>query len=601
LTGFFGVIRASVHINVLQLGEGKMYLWRRNNSYVFQFRIPQPHVKRFSCTHLRKNLGRVSAYDARCQAGILAAGLQRIFALADAQLPDKPADQEIVAACNWWLKTRYWRQRLDWINDLLPAELFEAKDGIARRIFEVHTEPSYDEEIGGYDRPQYLTFEDARHEFGRAAMEVGGYAYPDEDTCEKAGRTLEKLIDAIVQRRVQAVFGPNDSLLSVVLAPAIEQRCAALRSGENGKSRYAERIETACAAFLEIVGDRPLSMYTPADLQQFVTVLGAVPANMRKKKDFDGLGYRDAAQKNSRLSAPHPCLSVGTIEAYLQEFRNIWRLATAGMIGIRDITDINVTMPKGATRKAVREGLSTEALSIWLQHAAAASTPHKRWLPLLGLLTGMRLAEMVYLQPRDLVPVRGHWTLDIRTDLEFDDEEDKERPIKNTNSRRIVALHGFLVECGFVQWMQEQKGEFIFPRYHRVADPADQAQKEMGRFMRALGIHRPHVAVFHSLRHNAKDWLRRVVSHRTADIQCGHVPETVGDRYGFLTLQPNEISEIATARLPDDVDFSAYLDINPKPRVRLKGIVTKADRPDVKRKTRGRPPKPMPSRRSPDK
>jgi integrase len=504
-----------------------------------------------------------------------------------------PTDEEIVAACNWWLKKRSWRETLqNTVDELLPADLFAQRDSITRRIFEVWTEPDIDEETGQYWSREYNNVDEVKEDFGRVAMKLAGYAEPDIDISKRAGETLERLVDAYVQRRVQSVFSPDDNLLSVILAPAIKSRCDALKAGGDDKNRYAERIQTSCAAFVDIVGDRPLSMYTPANLQEFATVLGSVPANMRKRKVFDGLGYRAAVAKNATLETPYSTLAVGTIEAYPQEFRNIWRLATAGMVGIRDITNISITMPKNAPRKAIRTGLPAESLNIWFSHAAGAKAPHLKWLPLLGLLTGMRLAEMVYLQPRDLVQVRDSWALDIRTDLEFDEDEDQERPIKNDNSRRLVALHGFLVQCGFVEWMQAQTGEeYIFPRYHRVSDPADQAQKDMGKVMRDLEIHRPHVQVFHSLRHNAKDWLRDHVKDRTADIQCGHVPESVGGRYGSLTLRPLEIEQLAAIDLPADVDFSPYLNPTAAPRTIRKGRPEPAERPVIKRKKAGRPPK----------
>ena len=152
-----------------------MYLWQRGNSYVFQIRVPQPYVRRIGSTHLRRNLGRVSKLEARHRAIILADGLLRILAMADAaDIP--PTDEKIVVACNWWLNKRSWRETLqNTVGELLPADLFAQRDSITRRIFEVWTEPDIDEETGQYWSREYNSVDEVKEDFGHAA---GGAAPP---------------------------------------------------------------------------------------------------------------------------------------------------------------------------------------------------------------------------------------------------------------------------------------------------------------------------------------------------------------------------------------------------------------------------------------
>ncbi len=133
------------------------------------------------------------------------------------------------------------------------------------------------------------------------------------------------------------------------------------------------------------------------------------------------------------------------------------------------------------------------------------------------------------------------------------------RPLKTSTSARLVALHDTLVDAGFVAWANKQRGDWLFPSWHRAADAADAAQKRLNRWLQDLQIHRPRTQVFHSLRHNCKSWLRPIVGERTADLQCGHAPASVGAKYGFRVLTTEEIDQVRSAPLPIGVDFRPYL------------------------------------------
>ncbi|WP_206669053.1 hypothetical protein, partial [Brucella sp. 10RB9210] len=177
-------------------------------------------------------------------------------------------------------------------------------------------------------------------------------------------------------------------------------------------------------------------------------------------------------------------------------------------------------------------------------------------------ITGrMRLGELVYLQPKDIVEIDGHTVIDLRLPLIIDRKEE-DRALKTETSPRIVALHPFLTECGFVKWARQRR-VWIFGEFHKAKVPADAAGKQMSNWMRKLGIHSEYKHVFHSLRHNAKHWLRTNIEGDTgkliADRQCGHKPTSVGDNYGFPVLQSDEIAKIEAISLPKGVNFSGFV------------------------------------------
>lgn len=97
----------------------------------------------------------------------------------------------------------------------------------------------------------------------------------------------------------------------------------------------------------------------------------------------------------------------------------------------------------------------------------------KKYLPLVGLLTGMRLGELVYLQPKDIVEIDGHTVIDLRLPLLINRKE-VERSLKTETSPRIVALHPFLTESGFIQWARNRR-VWVFGEFHKAKVPADAA------------------------------------------------------------------------------------------------------------------------------
>ncbi|BCH63259.1 hypothetical protein RvVAT039_04750 [Agrobacterium vitis] len=182
------------------------------------------------------------------------------------------------------------------------------------------------------------------------------------------------------------------------------------------------------------------------------------------------------------------------------------------------------------------------------------------WLPLTGLLTGMRLAELVYLQRTDFVDVEGSELIDLTRPLRIRGQE-IDRPVKTKTSKRYVAIHPLLHECGFIEYAKSVKSPdgFVFSHFHKAEDPPGAAQKQMSNWMTDLGIHETQRQVFHSLRHSAKDWFRDHAGERLADKQCGHAFSGVSANYGAKLLKPNEVRQIMEIPAPEGVDFAPFL------------------------------------------
>jgi hypothetical protein len=130
--------------------------------------------------------------------------------------------------------------------------------------------------------------------------------------------------------------------------------------------------------------------------------------------------------------------------------------------------------------------------------------------------------------------------------------------LKTKTSPRVVALHPFLTEAGFINFARKRRREWVFNAFHQAKDPSDAAGKQMAYWIRKVGIHEHLRQVFHSLRHNTKHRIRVPLGKLIADRQCGHAPKDVADAYGFRVLQSDEIEQIEALPLPKGVDFSGY-------------------------------------------
>ena len=354
-----------------------------------------------------------------------------------------------------------------------------------------------------------------------------------------------------------------ETLLSVAGKIILDLRREAKGNVGEGGDRYQERLEHALAAFIDVNGDKPLKYYVPAHMQDFANVMAKVPKNRTKHAFLRGLSLRDMGAVNKKRPKPIDTLSESTVKSLCEEIGNLWEKVTSGVEGVRNLKSLKITKPAGTRKAIVREGLPVNSLNIWMKSAAELypRDDFKKYLPLVGLLTGMRLGELVYLQPKDIVEIDGHTVIDLRLPLLVNGKQE-DRSLKTETSPRIVALHPFLTECGFVRWAKQRR-VWVFGEFHKARVPADAAGKQMSNWMQKLGIHSEYKHVFHSLRHNAKHWLRTNIegdtSKHIADKQCGHKPTSVGDAYGFKDLQSDEIAKIEALPLPKGVDFSGFV------------------------------------------
>lgn len=197
-----------------------------------------------------------------------------------------------------------------------------------------------------------------------------------------------------------------------------------------------------------------------------------------------------------------------------------------------------VTLGRGSkTQTRSKDFTSREAAAI-LTHALGVSRGQenlktfaaKRWAPWLCAYTGARIGEIAQLRKCDVRREGDQLVITITPDA---------GPVK-TKLAREVPLHSHLIELGFSDFVDAAPDGYLFVNVGsggEVVGPLQGVKNRVAEFVREVVPDRA-VAPNHGWRHLFKTiGVEAGVQERVLDAICGHVPTTVGGRYGQVTLR----------------------------------------------------------------
>ncbi|MEP3198777.1 MAG: tyrosine-type recombinase/integrase [Lentilitoribacter sp.] len=322
--------------------------------------------------------------------------------------------------------------------------------------------------------------------------------------------------------------------------------------------------------FIAFAGDQPVNKYKFDQFQKYAIMLAAVPSNYNKKPDLRDMSLEDVSTYNQNLSDNErlETLSAKTIETnYLSLLRVFFKDMGNQYEFTSPVVDNKFRLPTFTKGTVDRKPFTVDELNKWFAVSANAKQPDMKWMPLLGSFTGARVGELVTLQRKDIYKVEsGGWVIDLTTDIIDADGAARVRKVKNTSSRRIIALPEFVIKTGFIDYVKTiPRDSNLFPGcfYHgktRVKDPAGAASKRLNTQLKKAGLHSNIETTFHSTRHTAKDMMRVArVDERTHDKQTGHSNKTVSRNYGAKNLLNEEIEVLRALPIPEGLDLSPYL------------------------------------------
>lgn len=219
------------------------------------------------------------------------------------------------------------------------------------------------------------------------------------------------------------------------------------------KKEYRPKLKL----LIEIVGDKKSGTLIKEDITSFKESLYKLPKNRSQHRAYKGMHINellkldiDDDQKISKTTIKNYATKVriflqwGIDNGYFQE-------------GIK--TPLNRIIKKTQRADEEREPFTTDELKRIFESKQYKECTHKSnahyWVPLLGLFTGARINELCQLYVEDVKKDQNSkiWYLDIN------DEKDKK--IKNLNSKRTVPIHSKLIKLGFIDYVESLKRDNI--------------------------------------------------------------------------------------------------------------------------------------------
>ncbi|CAO3429453.1 hypothetical protein [Azospirillum doebereinerae] len=352
---------------------------------------------------------------------------------------------------------------------------------------------------------------------------------------ESASTTISTVVPTVIPKRVEnREPEQKGKLLSELYA---------MYAAEAGTTvKMAVEHATIFTRFRDIIGgDLPVRVITKAQVVEFKSILFQMPR------------YLTGPQKKMSLrevvagTPPDATrLSVASIRKSISILQTIFEWGVKN--GIMDTNPVKGAVPAKAKRTAgpARLFFSDEDIKliftspIWAGCESDAKywepgthlvQDERRWLPLLALYTGCRLEELGQLLVRDVRQDAGIWFLDITTINE--NENGSGKSLKTAGSHRRIPLHPVLVQIGFLDYVQGQTTERVFPNLKRNSLGVLTARysKIWARYSDKIGLSDTR-KTFHSFRHSFKRSCRGVMSNDIHDALTGHAGGGIGGTYG---------------------------------------------------------------------
>ncbi|WP_162707373.1 site-specific integrase [Phyllobacterium sophorae] len=254
------------------------------------------------------------------------------------------------------------------------------------------------------------------------------------------------------------------------------------------------------AALQAIVGpDRQVGDIKRRDCSEVHELIAGLPSNYNKYAR-----YREKTLKQIALLAKTDgakLLSAGSIEVYVHHLSAFFKYArTKGFI---DSNPAEGLLSNRSRSFSNRKPFSIEQLNQILVRLPEWDAPHRRgrfWVPLIGIFTGMRLGEIVWLSVDDIRIVDGVTVFAL--------ERSPGRSLKTPGSVRRIPVHPELKRLGFSEFVDaaRTKGGRLFPELpgEDQRHTVDLFQKRFSYFLRE-NVGMLSGLSFHSFRHGFRD------------------------------------------------------------------------------------------------
>jgi len=259
-------------------------------------------------------------------------------------------------------------------------------------------------------------------------------------------------IVARVRERQAATAVTGETVLELFERWSEEQ----LAKGEK-RPDTVEQDRKKLRQFADFVGKgRAVRSITAIEIAEYRDTLRNLPPKWRDKKEFRGMGVREAAAKARELDLPK--MAFTTVNSHLSVISPLfdWLRKQPAWAGLTNPCDgLHYAKVKGKKR---RPSFRTDQLNTILgsplfkgfaddgrEHEPGSkfADDWRKWIPLVAMFTGARIGEIAQLRIGDVRLERGVWFIHIRHD-------EGEGLSTKSGLSRPAAVHTILEAAGFI-------------------------------------------------------------------------------------------------------------------------------------------------------
>ncbi|RUX23414.1 site-specific integrase [Mesorhizobium sp. M2A.F.Ca.ET.037.01.1.1] len=337
----------------------------------------------------------------------------------------------------------------------------------------------------------------------------------------------------------------------------------------------AGQAKASYRLFAEICGDKPLAQYARGDADEFRKKIQRLPWDYSKAPAYRNRSVDEilkVAESQAKTRNVQP-ITQRTVKRHFSALSGLWGSAlSAGTVsqnifsGFRFGSAKKATEQRDAWTRPELETLFSSPLYTGCKSEVRRAEPgslvlkdERYWIPLIGILSGMRQEEIAQLHTEDVKEADG---------ISFFDINDKPpRMLKNANAARQVPLHVTLIKLGFLEYVDQcrkSRQVRLFPNLKPGG--ADNRlghsfSKWFTRYRRDIGVYRKGLD-FHSFRHSASTLMHQAgVERAVLDHVTGHSTPGETSRY----VKASALAQLQSAINSIDIGFDIVALLEAKP------------------------------------
>lgn len=316
----------------------------------------------------------------------------------------------------------------------------------------------------------------------------------------------------------------HQTLASVVIARYIKLHG---RVPEDWTEKTSNDIKSIFDLFIRICGDKPMEAYTSEELQNFVEVVSQLPPNINKNPK-----YRDKTIDEILAMDIEKTIAQNTLKKRIDWIHILFEWAKdSDYVSKNRTKGLKIGNKKRTRDDEERDPYDKSDLDRLINTICYdPNRPERFWVPLIALHSGLRLDEGCQLYLDDI-------QYDETGIPFFDVNDELDKKVKTSSSRRCVPVHPLLIELGFLEYVEKLRKKGKVRLWEGLSRREDGYGVDLGKWYQDFNryfITEDKNKVFHSFRHNMEDLLK---SHRAEeplrnDIM-GHANKGEGNaRYG---------------------------------------------------------------------